>query len=95
MKDRVAPSVRRCQDSKRQPKKCQWTEPKDPGDLGENSCKEQKCSDHSLGSESLCSDGRTFLKTQGHKSCLSHLLGLVREEESGDIEAVATIMLGG
>ena len=45
-------------------------------------------------SESLCSDGRTFLKSQGNKSRLSHLLGLVREEEMDDTEAVATIMLG-
>ena len=34
------------------------------------------------------------MKTQGNKSHLSHLLGLVREEEMDDTEAVATIMLG-
>lgn len=34
------------------------------------------------------------MKTQGNKSRLSHLLGLVREEEMDNTEAVATIMLG-
>lgn len=35
------------------------------------------------------------MKTQGNKSCLSHLLRSVGGGESDDTEAVAAIMVGG
>lgn len=37
-----------------------------------------------------CFDGRTVTKSQGNKSCLSHLLGLKKGEESEDMAVVKT-----